>query len=78
MDDDYNIIINLETDEKTIKKYRFYADRIKDYHDSLAVVMMAEFNDNDIAHVAILRIGYTMLRLGYQIWQTQKKQKHLL
>lgn len=75
LDDDYNIIIDTKTYKKTIKKYAFYEDRIKDYDDSLGVVMMAEFNDWDMARIANFRIGYTWLRLGYHTWQTKEEAK---
>ncbi len=75
LDDDYNIIIDSETFEKAIKIYGFYPGRINNHSDSLAVVMMAEFNDYDKARIAKLTIGYTWLRLSYHTWQSEKEAK---
>ncbi len=75
LDDEYNIIIDSVIFEKAIKTYGFYPERIKDHSDSLSIVMMAEFNDWDMARIAKLTISYTWIRLGYHTWQSQEEAK---
>ncbi len=75
---DYQIKIDDKTFKKGVAKYKFVPEGINDYKDSLAVVCMIEFDDWDKTHIAVNRIGYTWLRLGYHTWQTKVEAKGLL
>lgn len=45
LDKNYKIHINSDVFDHAVEKYKFYPEKIRNYSDSLAVVMMLEFDD---------------------------------
>jgi len=72
---DFTIDISAHKFQKTMKQYEYIPQRIRNYNDSLSVVLMAEFNDSDQACIANLRISYSWQRLAFHTWQTPEEAK---
>lgn len=73
LDKDFRINIDSDIFNSTINTYEFISEHISSYKDSLAVALMAEFNDWDQLRVAELRILYSWQRLGYHTWQSKEE-----
>ncbi|MFB9080811.1 hypothetical protein ACFFLS_21950 [Flavobacterium procerum] len=73
LDENFKINIPKDIYEKTFTDYKFIPGRIKNYRDSLGVVLIAEFKDNDAARIAGLRINYTWKRVGYHTWMSENE-----
>ncbi|MCA1918734.1 MAG: hypothetical protein LDL38_05000 [Flavobacterium piscis] len=67
LDKDFKFKISRKKFEKSIEKHKFYPERLRNYKDSLGVVLMAEFNDWDAARIAELKITYSWERVGYHL-----------
>lgn len=67
LDKDFKFKISKKKFEKSIEKHKFYPERLRNYKDSLGVVLMAEFNDWDAARIAELKITYSWERVGYHL-----------
>lgn len=70
LDENYNILVDSTEFNETVAKYKFYPERIINYKDSLAIVMMLEFGDWKKCRGAVIQITYSWLRLGYHIWKS--------
>jgi hypothetical protein len=77
LDKNYKISISNREFQNTIVKYEFYPELIKNYSDSLGIVLMAEFNDWDHARFAKMRLTYSWLRLGYHLWLSEHDTKQM-
>ena len=75
LDKDYSIRISSDEFNKAVENYKFYPNKINNYQDSLAVIMMLEFNDWGKCNQATITIGFSWKRLGYYTWQTEKEAK---
>ncbi len=73
--EDFQIQIDSSTFQKCIEKYNFYPERIKNYKDSLGIVMMVEFGDWKKARSAELKIVFSWKRLGYYTWLKEDEAK---
>lgn len=71
LDKDFKFKISKKKYQKSIKKNKFYPEKIVKYKDSLGVVLMAEFKDWDAARIAELKITYTWERVGYHLWKNK-------
>lgn len=71
LDENFKITIPKEVYEKTILEYKYYPERIKTHKDSIIVVLMAEFKDEDASRIASLRINYSWKRLSYYLWMQE-------
>lgn len=67
LDKDFKFKISKKKFENSIDKYKFSPERLRNYKDSLGVVLMAEFNDWDAARIAELKITYSWERVGYHL-----------
>lgn len=77
LDKDFKIKIPKDVYEKTFIDYKFIPGRIKNYKDSLGVVLMAEFKDWDAVRIASIKIGYTWQRMGYHLWMNENETQEL-
>jgi len=71
LDENFKITIPKEVYEKTFLEYKFYPESIKTHKDSIIVVLMAEFKDEDASRIASLRINYSWKRLSYYLWMQE-------
>ncbi|SHG37771.1 hypothetical protein [Flavobacterium defluvii] len=65
LDDNYKVRMGTADFEKYRKKYNFPASATS--KDSLALALMAEFNNWDQARIAEMRLSYSWVRLGYHL-----------
>ena len=77
LDKNYNIHINSTDFNKAVEKYQFYPNKIRNYNDSLGVIMMIEFDDWQKCNVATNVVGYSWVRLSYHLWLTVDESKKL-
>lgn len=75
IDRNYNICIDSNKFNKTVFKFNFYNERIKNNKDSLFVALMAEFEDFDQARIACNRITFKWERLTYYLWLSTDEVK---
>jgi len=73
LDENFKIKIPKEVFDKTVSDYKFYPERIKKHKDSLTVVLVAEFKDEDAARISGLRINYEWKRVGYYTWMSENE-----
>ncbi|MFD1605639.1 hypothetical protein ACFSJW_03485 [Flavobacterium artemisiae] len=71
LDENLKIKIPKELYEKMLIDSKLNPERIKKYSDSLEVILKAEFNDDDAARIAQLRITYSWERVGLHIWKNK-------
>lgn len=77
LDKDFKFKISEKEYQQSIKKNKFYPEKIATYRDSLGVVLMAEFKDWDVARIAELKITYTWERVGYHLWKNKEEVKEI-
>ncbi len=75
LDTKYNIHIDSASFNKFVTTYGYYKERIKSYRDSLYVITHGEFQNADMARIAVLELDYSWERLGYYTWMTPKNIK---
>jgi hypothetical protein len=73
LDKSFKIVVKKDVYDKSFKDYKFTTNENFKYADSLSVVLMAEFNDWDVARIAKLRITYTWERVGYYLWKDESE-----
>jgi len=78
LDQDYKISISSQKFDSIVTKYEFYKDRIHKYRDSLAVVLVENFNgDWKKTNKATFVISYSWQRLSYHLWMDIDDSKKL-
>ena len=73
IDENFNIKIDSLNFNKALVKYNFYKDRINNFNDSLNVILTYELNSFHGARIASNRITYQWKKVGYYIWENEKK-----
>jgi hypothetical protein len=77
LDSHYKLNLSSERFRFFVEKYHYNEANIKNYSDSLQVVLMAELNDWQKARSAHLQITYTWQRVGQHIWQSEQQCEKL-
>jgi len=75
LDQNYKIHINSRVFNQAVEKYKFYPEKIRNYTDSLAVVMMLEFDDWQKCNFATNVVAYQWARLSYHLWMTEDETR---
>ncbi len=75
LDKNYKIHINSNVFDQAVEKYKFYPEKIRNYSDSLAVVMMLEFDDWQKCNFATNVVAYQWARLSYHLWMTEDETR---
>lgn len=77
LDKDYQIHISSQIFDSLAKANYFYIDRIKEYKDSLGVVLCGEFNSWPAINIAHHRLTMSWLRVGYILWLSENEARDL-
>ena len=73
----FKIEITNDKFQSLIAEYQFIPDRIVSYKDSLAVVICPEFDSWAQVNIAVNRIGFSWLRVGYYLWLNEREAEKL-
>ncbi|GAA3768231.1 hypothetical protein [Flavobacterium ginsengiterrae] len=73
LDENLKIKVSKELFDKMLIEYRFDPVKIKKYSDSVNVILMAEFKDDDAYRFAQLKITYSWERVGLHIWKNKEE-----
>lgn len=73
LDDDFNIHI----DSITFSLINHKDIQPKSYKDSLMVLLINEFNDDDAVRISFHRIVFSWKFLGYYLWENVEKTKEI-
>lgn len=71
------ILLSSEDFDKTVTKFSFYKERIKNYNDSLSIALMHEFGDPAAARIANLQINYNWKRISYYLWMPEEAAQQI-
>ncbi|WP_326983170.1 hypothetical protein VUJ46_01070 [Chryseobacterium sp. MYb264] len=74
---DFKILIDNNSFNKSLKENHYIEERIKNYSDSLGVVLMYELNDWDATRIAKQQITFSWKRLGYYLHRSDRDLKNL-
>ncbi len=77
LDSDFKINIDSITFNAAVRKYKFYTERIKNYEDSLTIVLTYELRSNHGSRIAANRITYKWKKIGYYLWLSENEAKEL-
>ncbi|WP_430813915.1 hypothetical protein [Carboxylicivirga sp. RSCT41] len=77
IDKDYNVCMDSVTYQEALLKYNLPGLLMKSYTDSVAVAMIMEFDNWDIANKAISKIGYSWTKMSYYLWKTPEETRQL-
>lgn len=74
---DFKILIDNNSFNKSLKENHYIEERIKNYSDSLGVVLMYELKDWDATRIAKQQITFSWERLGYYLHRSERDLKNL-
>jgi len=77
LDKDYRIQISSHTFDSLAQANNIIIDRIKEYKDSLGVVLCGEFNSWSEVNIAHHRLTMSWLRIGYILWLSESEAEKL-
>ena len=77
LDADYNVTMDSLTYQKALATYNLPGLLMNTYTDSVAVAMIMEFDNWDIANVAITKVGYSWTKMGYYLWLSAQETEAL-
>lgn len=77
LDANFKPVISSKTFNLAVEENKFIKSRIRNYKDSLRIILAYEIKDSDASRFATNRIGYTWLRLGYHLWLSEEECKEI-
>lgn len=77
LDVDYQITATSDDFEKSLVQNRFYKNTIRNYSDSLSVVLMLEFGDWQVMNIAKSRIVFSWKKLSMYLYKEESDLKKI-
>jgi len=71
LDKNYKIVISKKEFDNKVKISQAIPSRIRNFRDSVAIVLFDEFKNYEVYTAAVFQITYTWTRLANHLWQSE-------